>query len=548
MHINNEAILKILGIKEKVALEPEEMASNLTIAFFPREKKEISEEIKNFGVKLKKALIKIGVAVIPYEDALIKIPFKKLLKLYLLIFLSVFVSVFRKIKGASNTIDRLNFNVASKIKRTKRIRPGVSIIALGENEAGNLPMDYIFDFAKSSVITILDMPSDINSDTEFHKHFDTMMRLFSRHMTNIAIIVSKENWILYNFNASHPTYLINENFERDVLRSLVPKIAAPIRPPKLSEFVISPKKFDPNDDFHKPYIADIVESGPIFEKINLYPRGKKLDELSFRNNFYRWVGGLHLDNRNGMSYGFLSRQLPTELPRLIPIEEAKKIFGEKINDPKGYFYEDEKIFIILNIKKEIFCMETPAVWVLTQRSGSNKTKMNPQKDAIKLGLANGRMIMEIPVGLKLNPDYKPSFDTKVILAHALSNAIIGSVLKYFEPHSRFADLIEKNGMGMAHWHGYINPDMTPEGWHVYGFENAPVPCSSPQSAIYAFNGKINAFMKSLADNKKYRGDIHVEPQHGVNISFSSLKELGDFLANNPDASRLGDYYLNLYKK
>ena len=75
-------------------------------------------------------------------------------------------------------------------------------------------MDNTLRFAQNSVITILDMPEGIGHDTEFHEHFNTAMNLFAYHMTNIAIVIDKEKWIPYNFNASHPIYLIDENLEK----------------------------------------------------------------------------------------------------------------------------------------------------------------------------------------------------------------------------------------------------------------------------------------------------------------------------------------------
>jgi hypothetical protein len=170
-------------------------------------------------------------------------------------------------------------------------------------------MDRTSSFTESSVITILDLPKDVTSDASFHKHFDTAMEMFAHHMTNIVLAVTDEKWIIYNFNASHPVYKINEDFDQKVLKALIPKIVAPIRPCKFSEFIVKKESFDPFDAHHKEATLDMVESGNLLEKTGLYPEGKKIDSLPFRNSYYRWIGKLHLDNRNGMSYGFLARQV-----------------------------------------------------------------------------------------------------------------------------------------------------------------------------------------------------------------------------------------------
>jgi len=547
MYITKEAVQKILGIKEEVPLLPEHMASTIAITFFPHDKNKVSKEIEEFGNKLHLALNKLGVKLVPFEESFIPFPRIKLIKIYLLLFVGLLVAPWRKVMKTHNRLDRLNFDVISKIKRGRRIKPGISVVALGEQETGNLPMDYTISFTRSSVISILDMPDYINGETEFHEHFDTAMHLFSHNMTNIAIIVNKTKWILYNFNASHPAYSIDENFEHNILHSLIPKIAAPIKPPKLSEFILVSDAFDPYDTFHKPFTLDLSENGHLFEKTKLYPPGKKLSEMSFRNDFYQWVGKIHLDNRSGMSYGFLARQLPVKLSSIIETKDGEKMFGDKIYSPDGYFYDGNKLYITITTAKGKFYITPPEVWVLTQRSGSNKTKMDPLKDTIKLGLVGGVMVMTAPKGLKITPDYKPSFDTRVILAHAVSNAIIASIQKYFDKQSSFAHTMETSGLALSHWHGYFNPNLIPKGWHVHGLDNAPVPCSSPQSAFYAFDGNIKVFMKALENNDDYLGNIHIEPHHGTNISFPSLKDLGEFFLSAPNISRLGNYYLDLCK-
>jgi hypothetical protein len=315
----------------------------------------------------------------------------------------------------------------------------------------------------------------------------------------------------------------------------------------LSDFKIKEGVLDVNDKNHKPFIEDLMKSGPILEKTNLYPKGKSVHDLAFRNEFYEWVGRVHLDHRTGMSFGFLARQLPVKLPRVLPYEAAKKKFEQEIDSKKDYFRHGGEFYVVVDTSKGKFCLKVPEVWVITQRSGANKTNINPQEDILKMGLVNGEMILETPKGLNLTSYYKPSFDTKVILAHAVGNAIFATILKYLHPGSQFAKIMEKNGVAISHWHGYINPKFIPKGWYVYGQNNPPVSCSSHQSAIYAFRGKEHAFYESLGKEDEYLGDIHIEPQHGTNIIFSSLVELGHFLNSNHEISILGNKYLKFYK-
>ena len=51
----------------------------------------------------------------------------------------------------------------------------------------------------------------------------------------------------------------------------------------------------------------------------------------------------------------------------------------------------------------------------------------------------------------------------MILAHAVSNAIIASIQKYFDKQSSFAHTMETSGLALSHWHGYFNPNLIPKG-------------------------------------------------------------------------------------
>jgi hypothetical protein len=373
------------------------------------------------------------------------------------------------------------------------------------------------------------------------------MNLFAYHMTNIVLAVDDIEWIIYNFNASHPIYPLNDGaFTEHVLHALVPKIVAPIRPYRFSEFKVKKSTFDVHDDEHETFVHDLVRSGSLLEATNLYPPGKRIEDLPFRNRFYAWIGRIHLDNRNGMSYGFLAVQMPSELSDVFSYEEARERFGKKIEDEKGYFFHEDAMYIVVTVVGMRYILKVPDVWVLSQRSGCDKTHMNPEKDVIKMGLVNGQMYLQAPGSVILDDGYKPSFDTKVILAHAVGNVIVASLSKHLNMNMPFVEEFQKRGRALGHWHGYIHPNHIPEGWFVHGVHNPHVACSSPQSALYALLGKMRVFDMAVGKGEEYRGDVHIEPHHGTNLSFSTLTDLGEFLAQGPDVSVLGNEYLTLY--
>jgi hypothetical protein len=248
-----------------------------------------------------------------------------------------------------------------------------------------------------------------------------------------------------------------------------------------------------------------------------------------------------------MSYGFLARQFPIVPSRTFSIQEAKEKYKMYYRADKDYFRVGKKLFLIIEPpNQEKICFKVPDVWVLTQRSGSNKTRINPDRDLIKMGLVDGVMHLQAPKEFKLTNDYKTSFDTRVILAHAVGNAIVASMINFFDPHAPFLVQAKKNGFAISHWHGYFNQSLVPSGWHVHGIANPHVSCSSPQSALYAIQGKFSVFFEAMTKKEKYYGDIHIEPHHGTNIVYSSLREFGDFLLSHPTATTLGNKYLTLY--
>lgn len=547
MSLSVETIKNILGISGGVDLIPSEMARNLKITFFPH-KENIDEEILEFGEKLKTAFKNLGVQIIPYNEA-IEWPFFKSVFKRCLLFFKLYSLVAKSLKSEEEAL-RFKKSHSQKFFKFvfgKKIKRKIAIVSLGENKESDLPIDHTTSFKENPIITILKNNVTVNKSSIFKEHMDAALNLFAWNMTNLAVCIDDKNWMIYSFNLSHPIFPIDKNFEENVLNSLIPKIAAPVIPPSLSEFTLLKNNFDPGDNKYKPYVNDLIENGPFFEKTGLYPRGREIDSLKFRNYFYRWIGAVHLDERNGMSFGFLARQLPVEIFKPLLLEEIddKNLFNELKN--KEYVNYGSDSYVKIGIKDKNLVVKIPEVWVLTSRSGADKTNLNPQKDLIKIGLKNGKMFLGLENRVELSGDYKPSFDTKVILSHAVSNAIFASLMSYFEPDSFFPITIQKDGFAIAHWHGYVNPKFIPEGWLAYGQSNPSVSCSSPQSAVYAFQGKESGIINKILHNDfNYMGDINIEPHHGTNMTFATLKDMVNFLLSNKEISKLGNEYLDLY--
>lgn len=538
-----EAIKTILGISENVDLEISDMIKKINITFYPNNGN-VSEKTKIFVDDFLSSLKKLNINILSFEDVWQKIPLQKRVKRFIKYLLNNIIWLLRYFFRKPQTSFFLSFKTICKLCSKWKIRHGISIICVGEQNEKDLVMQHISNFKTNSVITIVDLPPHINKKSDFLAHFDTSMSMFAYHMTNIIIAVGQSIWITYNFNASHPTFNFpDNNLTEHIYNSIIPKIAAPISPHKLEEFIILDRNFDPDDHDNRNSINIMFDGAQLFALTNLFPKGKSIDELPFRNNFHKLIGKLHLDSRSGMSFGFIAHQLPTMIHEVQSLKDFILLYPGAFVDKDYFINEHGDIYIYIESNKSKIVLKIPDVWVMTLRSGANKTKFNKNLDLIKIGLINGKMYMQLPIGLNQDNTYKPSFDTKVILAHAVCNALIASLFKFYKINDDFVQMIKNDGISISHWHGYFNDEKIPDKMIVHGKNNPHVSCSSPQSAIYAFQGKFSNIFDILENILEYKGDIHVEPHHGINVSYSTLSDLAKFIINNKDCTELGNKYL-----
>ncbi|MDZ7726352.1 MAG: hypothetical protein U5L75_02100 [Candidatus Campbellbacteria bacterium] len=536
--MNEEVIRKILGLKldKKVCLTPYEMAKTIKVTFFPYDKEKVSNNVIKFAEKIESQIKDIGVEVVPYNESLSHVSFLENLKKVIKITLNNIFFIIYSLFKINKRRGYIPFVSIKSIWKRNRIQKNISIISLGSHPEWKMPVDYTSSLSDNQVISILDWPSEITERSSFDDHFNKAMELFAFNISHVVLATDGNKFILYNFNLAHPVYRLNDREVKGALLwALIPKLAAPIMPPTLRDFKIDNNSFSVVGNNQEEHINDLVNGSKKFSKTNLYPTGKKVDDLPFRNEFYKWIGKLHLDHRSGMSYGFLAKQLPIKLknPEKINKEPIEKIY----KDEDGYYH------VYLNIKNEWFDVTVPDVWVLTQRSGSDKTKMDPKSDIIKIGLVKGEKIIQFPKNGFNYKESRPSFDTNVIIAHAVGNGIIANLLLGLDKSSYFCKQAYKGGFSISHWHGYWNKNKVPKGLHMHGMQNPHVSCSSPQSAIYALQGKLQTFIKAYENGEEYKGDIHIEPHHGSNVTFESVTDLADIISEDLEITKLGNQYL-----
>ncbi len=473
------AMCRILGYKPHLPLTPMEMAKSLRVAFYPANSS--SQKLAEFLNQLRVALVGSGVEVISYEKALSE--------------------------GSGG-----------------RVGKGIVLFAPGEGEEGNLAIDHVAGLSTNTVVGVLDGTLPGMEENRLQKRINALVSALVWHMVHVVIYIDDTSWTICNMNGAIDTFSL-ESLEDRTLHSLIPKLAAPVVPPQQGDFEVHDNAFDASAPDYRTNVQDILAGSVVWGKTGLLPSQTKMEELAFRNSRYRRIAAAYLSGRTGMSYGFLARQLPMRVKPALDLDKTAPVLRRLDWTEKDFLEIDGHLLVALKLGDRRFLVKIPEVSVLCTRSGCEKAKLDPTKDIVKLTLSRGSVILGKPTGVGEENECQPSFDTISILAHAVGNAIVASILVKVRPSSRFVFALGYRGLALAHWHGYIDATSLPVGYHLHGEANPPVSCSTPQAAIFALSGKLACLHRSFAEGREYLGDVHVEPSHGTNITGGSLTDL-----------------------
>jgi hypothetical protein len=494
--INASAIMQLLGIKRAVPLSAETMAKKLRVTFFPPHS--LTFRLEGFVRRLDEALRESGVEVLAFEDAL---------------------------QDHANTESRRKEKGEYPGQERRRLQEGVVVIAAGELETGNLPVDYVSSLRSTTVVEIIDAPCPGNAHTDMQEKLNSIVRTLTWNLAQVLIFVEDDAWTICTMNGAIIPCRDWTTFRRDVQVTLVPKLAAPVVPPHASDYDFDDHGLDLTSSLYADYAQDFKQSGPLWGKTGLMLFHTSLESLQFRSPFYKRVAAAYLDRRSGMSYGFLARQVATPVTPALKEQEADALLGGCEWRQRGYAWIANRFFVATHLKTGSFLVEVPDVSVLSTRSGCDKSRIDAERDLMLMTLSRGRIGFKTPKSSNGRIDYRPSYDTLTILAHALGNALIAGVQLCIDAHSTFARTLQKSGLALAHWHGTIKPHILPPRYSFHGDQNPPVSCSTHQAAIYALAGKLRAFRTCVEQGVTYEGDVHVEPHHGINVTWPTLTGL-----------------------
>jgi hypothetical protein len=386
-------------------------------------------------------------------------------------------------------------------------------------------VDHVSNLRSATIVGVIDGPCPAEREAGLQEKLNSVVKALAWNIVQVVIYVDEPAWTICTMNGAIVRVPADDPFRDRVFSILVPKLAAPVVPPRATDFDLEEGALDIATNGCARYAADFAASGPSWARTGLMLFHTSMESLEFRNRYYQRIAAAYLDHRSGMSYGFLARQLPVEVRPALTIEEAARRKHLKEVVDEGWARKNGDTYIRVTIENTDLVAHVPEVRMLTTRSGCDKSHVDIHRDIVLLALAGGRIRFETPRGMNAVVDCKPSYDTVTILAHAAGNALAASVLARLHPEASFPQLLRSQGAALAHWHGRIDPSVLPSGYLVHGEHNPPVSCSTHQSAVYAVTGKLAAVEEALRCGLDFAGDVHIEPYHGTNITGATLNEL-----------------------
>lgn len=459
---NARLAFRLLGIDD-APLAPRAMAERLRVTLFPPH--EDIPEVAAFAQRLTDSLARAGAEIVPFEDSL-------------------------DARG--------------------KVSEGIVVIEQGEAADGKMAMRRVSSLYQNPLVAVYDRPPPVTPEAGLQETLDAIVDLLTWNLTHVPIFLHDGRWTVCTMNGAVIPCGANGDLDHDVLHTLVPKLAAQVKPPDPSIITFRDGALDIST--LGAAVDDFVEGARAWDATGLMLAHTSLASLRYRNRFARLIAATYLDNRTGMSYGFLARQLPVSVAPARPLApEAAHAWGD---EPLREI--DGRIEALVHVGEQAWQVEIPDVSVLCTRSGCEKTRIVPERDLVRLTLSRGHILFDTPP--EASGDARPSYDTLAILAHAAGNAIAASILLAQDADAPFALALAADGLALAHWHGYPEADATPEAFTLHGADNPPVSCSTPQSAAFALVGKLEALSAHLASGDGYGGDVHVEPHHGTNLS------------------------------
>ncbi|MFM8890681.1 MAG: hypothetical protein ACKOTB_03485, partial [Planctomycetia bacterium] len=462
----------LLGLRRPVPTTLPGMVRCLRVTFVPGTR--LTPRLRTFGERLRKAFAELGVREIPFSEAL---------------------------------------------TAGERLADGVVPIAVGETQFDVLALGHVprSSLSNSPSVGIFDGRCPISEESSLQAKLDAIVSVMATHLVSLCVFVTDSTWVMCTMNGGIATFSNGDSLTDDVLRALVPKLAARVAVPRTSDMECRHGGFSLSSPVMRRHIGDLQAGAGVWAQGGLMNAHATLDGFTFKSPLHRLLVDSFVDHRNGMSFGFLARQLPVAFDPAVVVAKASRQIADMSREGGSLQEIDGRPHLVVKRAGERFLVPVPEVSVLCTRSGCEKTRLVPENDLVRLTLSNAEVIMDTPEEGTHADDWKPSYDTYTILAGALGNCIVASVLAALGKGAMFQDALRRDGLAFSHWHDLLAADEVPPGYVRHGAENPGVSCGTHQAAVYALFGKIEALSRALDRGVDYRGDVQIEPHHGTNM-------------------------------
>ena len=499
-------------------INPQFMAENLKVTFRPLPDNYDNQVIVRFRQQLIFYLQKHGVKVIPWKEATtelkhtIKIPVINWHKSLKMQSVRADIDAVIDVERPNSWLRKLGIFVAEtwyKLSYTwlkEKQKMSVVQIAKLSSWAEDHAAKYVEDPTNTQVIILTDIDDEFVSPiTPYPEKIRIGINTLVKTFSEIVIGVSHEKFSILNMNLSDSNFAPNE-VENFALKSLIPKVFVPITPLLISRFEIG--EYNPH---LSTYAGKLIKLGQDLASTGLFPAGFKLDEVVKRKS-HRDIVNVIVNGRTGVSYGFVAYAEP---PHYVGKPEITIDEWDNLLPVAGFSSyelrqnEQGRRYIKLNINAENRFKQIPDIWLVSSRSGANKTDLSIDTDILRIGLQD-KLHLQLPLGSNAQKaDIKPSYDIYVMLAISLAAAL-------------YTPELIANGAPIVHFHGYPDVDWFQEKEYCVGMNNPSVPCGTYESGVFNFLGIADLGDQIISDVNLIS---LVEPDHGTNFIANDLEYL-----------------------
>lgn len=499
-------------------IDPRAMAQKLTVTFRPLPSGYTNKIVLKFREELELKLREYGVTIEPWHQATrdfsyqVKFPlirWKQTIKTRVVkAEVDAVIDVERppslRTKVKNFVAERL-YQIYTRFFRKEQkisIARIAKLIGWAEEHAAK----YVENPTTTQVIILTELDQEfVNPQLPYQQKIGIGINTLIRTFSEIVIGVSKAKISILNMNLSDSLFAKSE-LDKFVFKSLIPKIFVPIAPLLMGRFEIG--EYNPQTSI---YAAKLVQLGKELESTGLFPPGFKLSKVIKRKS-HRDIVDVIVNGRTGVSYGFVAY---VEAPQYIGELEIAKNNWDNLFPVQGFSHDEVRQneigrwYVKTKIGTDYKYKQIPDLWIVSSRSGSNKTDLNLETDVLRVGLKN-KLILQLPLGIDpASADIKPSYDIYVMLAIALSAAL-------------YVPELISNGMPIVHFHGYPSLEWFGSNEYYTGVQNPSVPCGTYESGVFNFLG-IDRLANQLNGNIALASLI--EPDHGTNIIAPDLAYL-----------------------